>query len=228
MAKNVLPVNFQDDILNSSMGGKRRYNVINNPDGTISLEDVTEYDQVGSDFGQAQINATNMAVNESADKNKILDSSSAISVNTQSGYMAGALAVKELITILNNKAEATHTHDGRYYTETEINNLISGFPNIYAYSSSGGTLVKINGLLYATKTLTFSSGTATWNISSLKPESHTIANVLSAFIDSGSSTYVINSLSYSNSTGIITARCLKISDGSAFTGSVTVTFIMAY
>ncbi len=136
-------------------------------------------------------------------------------------------AINSLVSALNTH-KTSGDHDGRYYTETEINNLISGFPNIYAYSSSGGTLEKINGLLYATKTLTFSSGTATWNISTLKPGSHPIVNVLSAFIDSGSSTYVINSLSYSSSTGIITARCLKVSDGSAFTGSVTVTFIMSY
>lgn len=136
-------------------------------------------------------------------------------------------AINSLVTALNTH-KTSGDHDGRYYTETEINNLISAFPNIYAYSSSGGTLVKINGLLYATKTLTFSNGTATWNVSSLKPESHTIKNVLSAFIDSGSSTYVINSLSYSSSTGIITVRCLKISDGSVFAGSVTATLIMAY
>ena len=39
MAKNTVPVNFKDDIMNSSMGGKRRYKMINNSDGTVSLED---------------------------------------------------------------------------------------------------------------------------------------------------------------------------------------------
>ena len=43
MAKQTLPVNFKDDILNSSMGGKRRYNLIQNSNGTVSLEDVTSY-----------------------------------------------------------------------------------------------------------------------------------------------------------------------------------------
>lgn len=60
-----LPVNFKDDILDASMNGKRRYQLISNSDGTYSLEDVTEYTQKGSNFGAAQINATNTAVNES-------------------------------------------------------------------------------------------------------------------------------------------------------------------
>lgn len=65
MAKATLPENFKDDVLASSMGGKRRYNLIHNSDGTVSLEDATTYTQVGSNFGAAQVNATNTAVNAS-------------------------------------------------------------------------------------------------------------------------------------------------------------------
>lgn len=65
MAKSTLPVNFKDDVLASSMGGKRRYRLIHNSDGTVSLEDATTYTQVGSNFGAAQVNATNAAVNAS-------------------------------------------------------------------------------------------------------------------------------------------------------------------
>lgn len=101
MAKATLPTNFKDDILASSMGSKRRYNVINNPDGTISLEDVTTYTQVGSTFGAAQINATNKAANAAADASKIIDDYDTLMANTQAGYMAGALAVKELNSNLN-------------------------------------------------------------------------------------------------------------------------------
>ncbi len=96
MAKQTLPVNFKDDIMNASMQNKRKYRLINNTDGTVSLEDVTTYDQVGSNFGAGQINATNTAVNAAADASKIIDSLDAIAANTQKGYMAGALAVKDL------------------------------------------------------------------------------------------------------------------------------------
>lgn len=96
MAKANLPVNFKDDILKENMNGKRRFNMIQNSDGTVSFEDVTDYTQVGSTFGAAQINATNEAVNNAADASKIIDSLETIKANTQSGYIAGALAIKAL------------------------------------------------------------------------------------------------------------------------------------
>lgn len=51
-----LPANYQDDILNASMAGKRRYKQTTNTDGTISLDDATTYDQVGTDFGAGDVN----------------------------------------------------------------------------------------------------------------------------------------------------------------------------
>lgn len=107
MAKNVLPVDFQDDILTEDMDGRRRYQMITNADGTVSFMDVTEYTQVGSNFGQAQINATNEAVNESADKNKIIDTKADLMANTQAGMIAGALAVKAAVSELTEKMEWT-------------------------------------------------------------------------------------------------------------------------
>lgn len=102
MAKANLPVNFKDDILKENMNGKRRFNMIQNGDGTVSFEDVTDYAQVGSTFGAAQINATNTAVNNAADASKIIDSLETIKANTQSGYIAGALAVKALSSNLKS------------------------------------------------------------------------------------------------------------------------------
>ena len=96
MAKATLPTNYQDDVLKSTMGGKRRYTFTDNSDGTKSLEDVTQYDKVGSNFGAADMNKTNAAVNAAADASKIIDNLSTIASTTQAGYMAGALAVKEL------------------------------------------------------------------------------------------------------------------------------------
>lgn len=51
-----LSLNFKDDVLNASMGGRRRYRMINNADGTVSLEDVSSYDVTGSEFGSQQVN----------------------------------------------------------------------------------------------------------------------------------------------------------------------------
>lgn len=89
-----LPVNFKDDVLASSMDGKRRYNMITNSDGTVSFEDVTTYSQEGSNFGSAQINNTNGAINTI--NNNVLDTIEQISANTSSGKFAGALALKNV------------------------------------------------------------------------------------------------------------------------------------
>lgn len=95
MAKQTLPTNFQDDVLNE-VNPKRKYKMIMNDDATVSFEDVTEYDQVGSNFGAAQVNETNTAVNESVDKSDIIDSTSDVLANNASGKIASALAVKGL------------------------------------------------------------------------------------------------------------------------------------
>lgn len=67
MARPVLPTDFKDDILAESMSGKRRYRIIQNADGTVSLDDVTDYEQVGSTFGAKQVNDISSAVNSIED-----------------------------------------------------------------------------------------------------------------------------------------------------------------
>lgn len=59
-----LKTDYQDAELSPSMGGKRRYNQIENADGTFSLEDRTAYTRLGDNFGAEDINATNREVNE--------------------------------------------------------------------------------------------------------------------------------------------------------------------
>ena len=59
-----LKEDYLDDILDTSVNEKRKYRMINNADGTISLEDVTDYSQNGDNFGAFDINITNKTVNE--------------------------------------------------------------------------------------------------------------------------------------------------------------------
>ena len=58
-----LRVNYKNDILASSMGGKRQYNMINNQNGTVSFEDVTVYDQEGDLLSAGDFNTTNSEIN---------------------------------------------------------------------------------------------------------------------------------------------------------------------
>ena len=130
MAKQTLPTNFKDDILSSSMGGKRKYRIIDNGDGTYSFEDVTEYTQNGSDFGAGQINATNQAVNESCDKANVIDDLDDIVANQADGMIAGAKAVAtlnadlaELYDELNKPIEEVETSYGMAVLHKKIGNL---------------------------------------------------------------------------------------------------------
>jgi len=59
-----LRVDYEDDILAAAMDGKRQYQMINNPNGTVSFIDVTEYTQRGDTFSSGDINNTNELVNE--------------------------------------------------------------------------------------------------------------------------------------------------------------------
>ena len=65
--------NYKDDIINTTVSEKRRYNLIQNSDGTVSLEDVTEYVQIGDTYGAEQINAENQAINSLIDGTSNID-----------------------------------------------------------------------------------------------------------------------------------------------------------
>lgn len=127
MAKQTLPVNFKDDILASSMGGKRKYRIIDNGDGIYSFEDVTEYTQTGSDFGAGQINATNKAVNDSCDKADVIDSLDDIVANQANGKIAGAKAVKAI-------------------SEIESAELRNNFNTLFGYATRRGKQVSITSV----------------------------------------------------------------------------------
>ena len=60
----LLKTDYKDDILPAS-SVKRKYNLETNSDGTVSFNDVTEYQQTGDTFGAADINKTNEMVNKS-------------------------------------------------------------------------------------------------------------------------------------------------------------------
>lgn len=130
MAKTTLPVNFKDDVLASSMSGKRRYRLIHNSDGTVSLEDATTYTQVGSNFGAAQANATNTAVNASL----ATDGNASNVVNTFSQASTRSnLATGEKLSVSLGKIMKWFADLGASAFRSVANNLTT--------SSSGGAVL---------------------------------------------------------------------------------------
>ena len=55
---------LKTDYKNDIFTGMRKYTKIDNPDGTLSLRDDTEYQTSGDIYAAADINATNQAVNQ--------------------------------------------------------------------------------------------------------------------------------------------------------------------
>lgn len=103
-----LKTNFTDDILAESMKGKRQYNVTENSNGTKSLEDVTDYQSVGSTFSAKNMNETNAAVNQAYD-----DMGDEFNKNTK--YLAGA------VKIHNNKLwKFKVDHDPGEWDESQV------------------------------------------------------------------------------------------------------------
>lgn len=80
-----LKTNYKDDVFT----GNRKYKQTSNSDGSISLEDTTEYTQEGDIFAAKDINDTNTAVNANATSitnltSKVNTNTSNISTNTSS------------------------------------------------------------------------------------------------------------------------------------------------
>ena len=55
-----LRTNYKDDVFS----GNRKYNMINNGDGSYSFVDVTQYTQQGDSYGANDINTLNQTVND--------------------------------------------------------------------------------------------------------------------------------------------------------------------
>lgn len=68
-----LRTDYKDDVLNINTNERRKYRMINNADGTISFEDVTDYVQNGDSFGSADINAITEKVNKSLTSDDVVD-----------------------------------------------------------------------------------------------------------------------------------------------------------
>ena len=68
-----LRTDYKDDVLNINTNERRKYRMINNADGTISFEDVTDYMQNGDGFGATDVNTITERVNRSLTGADVVD-----------------------------------------------------------------------------------------------------------------------------------------------------------
>jgi hypothetical protein len=82
-----LKTNYVDDVLDTTKNQLRKYQQIQNDDGTVSFVDVTEYTQVGTSFGAKDINDTNAAINDVNGKIQIITLSEKTGTDSNSGII---------------------------------------------------------------------------------------------------------------------------------------------
>lgn len=93
-----LKTDYKNDIPKTPL---RKYNMIQNADGTVSFEEVTEFLQIGDSFGAGDINTTNEAVNRKVESTDIVNHNLA----TEPGFAADALDVKNQFDEQNKNLE---------------------------------------------------------------------------------------------------------------------------
>ena len=129
-----LPTNLKDDILDSSVNTRRKYNMIENPDGTVEFEDVTEYSQVGDEYGAGLINETNKQVNARVEKAVVVRDLDTIGAITQPGFIPDALALKDV-----NDSLVSDIYVGE---DGKLHKVQGGADSVLPFSS-GGDYLKI-------------------------------------------------------------------------------------
>lgn len=151
MAIQKLPTNFKDDIINEAVNSKRRYMLEQNTDGTISLDDVTTYIQIGSYFGEEQFNQTNGTVNELIDKTTNFENGNSPVKNAENASKATVaesvandfILINQQALIFTNKictiADSRITADSLadvYFTADSINIAENAVISVETYNGS--------------------------------------------------------------------------------------------
>ena len=95
-------MSLKTDYKDAMFQGNRKYQMIQNEDGTVSFEDVTEYTQEGDSFGAKDINDTNTEVEKKFDSSDVVDPM----VTTQAGFAADAKATGDALKSQNSKIDS--------------------------------------------------------------------------------------------------------------------------
>ena len=158
----------------SVLGGVKTGSNITNSGGTISITKANVTAALGytpptaNTWRGVQDDLTSTATDQSLSANQgkvlkgLVDGKAASSHTHNDRYYTES----EMNTKLNGKANASHTHDDRYYTESEMNTKLNGKANSshthnYAGSgSAGGTANSVNGLTFAAQTTDPGAGSA--------------------------------------------------------------------
>lgn len=134
----MLKTDYKNDELNVEANTRRKYNMITNPDGTVSFEDVTSYNVVGDTFGAQDINETNEAINEASKALEEVDSKYAPISHNQAASTITAGTFAGVVKVPASTA----------YTTAQVRNIVVVASDVGAGASvsyPNGTIVLCKG-----------------------------------------------------------------------------------
>lgn len=170
----LLKTDYQDDILDLTQNANRKFNEVQNQDGSKSFEDVTEYEQEGTPFGAQDVNAITKAL---TDEEHGVSFQFGIDGNGDYGYIKDG---ETEVTPFRNRHTETITpnsratvdmglyHKKRYVNLSAVPNVNSGtqtISNVYT-SGNGLDLGAANSVRYVKTSGLMKTPTATKNITS--------------------------------------------------------------
>ena len=143
-----LKTDYKDDVLDTEVNELRKYQMIQNEDGTVSFVDVTEYLQVGDSFGSDILNQIVAKITTD-----VIDALADVLTNTENGVLVGANAVKELKNTLQNAIDAkvtnSFTPNRAVYVDANGNLVASGTVTSTELGCLGGVTSNIQAQLSA-------------------------------------------------------------------------------
>ena len=127
-----LSTSYLDDILAASMEGKRKFKIThsNGISEEVTIEDISDYEQLGSIFGAKDINETNKAVNEKLPMSGgILTGAVTFTEDAAFDgmlYMKNAEMLSELLRAITGEEPVLIINDGMYTAGIGGLNLSAG------------------------------------------------------------------------------------------------------
>ena len=154
-----LKTNYVDDVLDTTKNQLRKYQQIQNDDGTVSFVDVTEYTQVGTSFGAKDINDTNAAINDVNGKLSLLQHYKVIEGTNTGNTLTFTLASvsgwsSKLYLVINFDCRSTYSVDltGIYLVKYHANTANIGTVTIKEISGKIPNCAIVNNQIILTYT----------------------------------------------------------------------------
>lgn len=141
-----------DKVTHQDISGKANVNhghdsASSSENGFLSKEDKSKLDGIATEANKTVVDSSLSSSSTNPVQNKIV--TNALNGKANSSHSHSISNITNLQSALDSKSETGHTHDDRYYTETEMNTKLNGKAN----SSHTHTASQISDLAVSTHTL---------------------------------------------------------------------------